>query len=229
LFAALGMTKPLPLFVLWNCGFALWANVNEFVTPVLQRMRARKESAPVAAGRVAVRARRRFGGHIAHYGIILATFSLALSRGYRLEKDFNVPTGGTFQFQGYDITYTGSEMQKQPHRDSVLARFDVSWQGSPLGTYEPRMNYYRGTRMTDPIWTPDVRSTPVSDLYFSLIEIPPDGKSVQIKLIEQPYMMWLWWSAPIIFLGALIAAWPARAGGARATAEVPAEAQGEPA
>lgn len=228
-FAAIGFTKPLPLLCLFVCGFALWSNFNEMLTPVLQRMRTRNENPAVATARVISRTRRRFGGQIAHYGVILATFALALSRGYRLERDFSIPNNGSIEFQGYQVTYLGSELQKQTHRDSVLARFSVSSGGRDLGVYEPRMNYYRGSRMTDPIWTPDVRSMPTGDLYFSLIEIPPDGKSVQLKLIEQPYMMWLWWSAPLIFLGTLIAAWPARGPQPVAAGAKAPEAHAEPA
>ncbi|MCB9677082.1 MAG: heme lyase CcmF/NrfE family subunit [Alphaproteobacteria bacterium] len=228
-----GMPMPIlarsaPVFAIWVCAFALWANLAEFFSPVRSRMTQRGEGAGAATVKVVTRARRRFGGHIAHYGVIMAVFALTLSRTYRVEKDYNIPVGQSATFQAYEITFVGSTLEKMPHRDSVVARFDVMRGGSHLGEYTPKMNYFRGSRMGDPIWTPDVRSTPFGDLYFSLIEIPQDGKSVQVKFIERPFMMWAWFSAPLIFLGALIAAWPARRGRpATAPATVPAE--GEPA
>lgn len=254
--AGMGMTKPLPLFTVFICGWALWANLNELLTPVLQRVRAKGENPVQATVQVVKRTRRRFGGHIAHYGVILATFALALSRGYRVETDFNIPVESTIQFQGYSVTFLGRELVKESHRRSVIAQFhatpgaapDLStmkadadaWreekkgflrQGMmnivaagvidaivPRAIYEPKMNYYTGSKMSDPIWSPDVRSTLTSDLYFSLIEVPQDGKTVQVKLIRRPFMAWLWWSAPLIFVGTLIAAWPARRRSAGAAA-----------
>lgn len=263
---AMGMTKPTPLLAVFVCGWAFWGNFNELLTPVRQRMKARNENVATATVQVVKRTRRRFGGHIAHYGIILATFALALSRGYRVESDFNIPNGGSIEFQGYSVTFLGRELEKQPHRDSVIARFYAvpgappaqsvmdaaadEWRvesksflrtgvvgvfaGSlldavaPRSVFEPRMNYYKGSKMSDPIWSPDVRTTLSSDLYFSLIEVPQDGKSVQLKLIRRPFMAWLWWSAPLIFLGTMISAWPART--KRASSEQPTTAAaGEPA
>jgi len=199
-----------PILAIWVCGYALWANLSEFFGPVRARMGAHSENPVQATLKVIVRGRRRFGGHLAHYGVILAVFALTLSRTYRAEQDFNIPLEGSVQFESYDIRFAGTELEKLDHRDSVVAQFAVTRDGVDLGTYTPRMNYFRGSRMSDPIWTPDVRSTPFSDLYFSLIEIPQDGKTVQVKFIERPFMLWAWVSAPLIFLGALIAAWPAR-------------------
>ncbi|MEZ4322653.1 MAG: heme lyase CcmF/NrfE family subunit [Myxococcota bacterium] len=224
-----GLPLPTAVLAVWVCGFALWANMAEMVLPIRARMRTRKEGVGGATAKVLTRGRRRFGGQVAHYGIIMAVFALTLSRTYRVEHDYSIPKGGTVQFESYDITFTGSSLEKKSHRDSVVAEFLVQSGGAELGTFHPKMNYFRGSRMGDPIWTPDVRSTPLGDLYFSLIEIPQDGQTVQIKFIERPFMMWAWWSAPLIFLGSLIAAWPARRrSGAVEMARVP-EAEGEPA
>ncbi|MCB9669190.1 MAG: heme lyase CcmF/NrfE family subunit [Alphaproteobacteria bacterium] len=246
--ASMGMTKPVPLLAVFVSGFALWSNFNELLTPVLQRVRQKGENPVTATVTVVKRTRRRFGGHIAHYGVVLATFALALSRGYRVETDFNIPVEGTIQFQGYSVTFLGRELTKESHRDSVVARIhavpgdapDLSvmkeeaqeWSETsksflrrgvvgvvasglidavaPRTIFEPKMNYYVGSKMKDPIWSPDVRSTFSSDLYFSLIEVPQDGKSVQLKLIRRPFMAWLWWSAPLILLGTIIAVWPTK-------------------
>ncbi len=245
-----GMTKPIPLLAVFVCGFATWANFNELLTPVLQRIRSKKESPLRATVQVIKRTRRRFGGQVAHYGVVLATFALALSRGYRVEQDFRILEGETVSFQGYSVTFLGREEVREPHRQSTMARLHAvrgpapdrstmlaeaeAWEAvsrsrGPLGTavaslvelfdprtiFEPRMNFYVGSRMRDPIFSPDTRSTFGSDLYFSLVELPPDGASVHVKLIERPFMMWLWWSAPLIFAGSVLAAWPARRGGAR--------------
>jgi cytochrome c-type biogenesis protein CcmF len=99
---------------------------------------------------------------------------------------------------------------KQPQRESLVASFDVTRDGQTVGRFGPRMNYYPSQR--EPIVTPEVLSRPSYDLYFSLIEVAKgDGATVVVRLIHQPYQMWMWWSAPIIALGSLLALWPQRA------------------
>ncbi len=173
--------------------------------------------------KVVLRGRRRFGGHVAHYGVLLAVISLALTKGYREESDFPVSKGQTVQFQGYDVTYDGAEMVKEEHRSALVTSFTVARKGSEIGVYHPRMNFYATQR--EPVYTPDVHSRPWGDLYFSIISVPGDGSSAVLRLIWQPFQVWMWLSAPLIFLGSLIAAWPeSRRQRAASTASAPAPA-----
>lgn len=206
---ATGITKPFTLLSLFLCGYALHANLAEFVHPVLQRMRARQESVLVAAGRVWGRARRRFGGHVAHFGVILAVFALAVSKGYRVEQDFSLATGESGVFAGeFEVRFDGARLVRQDHRDSHVAAFTMLRDGREIAQFEPRLNYY--PRQREPIFTPAVHSTPRGDYYFSLVEIPVDGQSVVVRVIDQPAMMWLWLSAPFMLLGTGISLWPER-------------------
>ena len=206
---ATGFDKPYTVLTMFTVGFALWANLNESLEPVLQRVRTQGESPLVAVRKVYGRARRRIGGHVAHYGVLLAVLALAFSKGFRHEEDFTLAVGETTRFNGFDVTYTGSKLVKQPHRESVVASFDLAKDGTVIGTYEPRMNYYPTQR--EPIVTPEVHSRATYDLYFSLIEIAKgDGASVVVRLIHQPFQVWLWFSAPVIALGSVMALWPER-------------------
>jgi cytochrome c-type biogenesis protein CcmF len=213
-----GYTKPGTILALFTIGFALYANLAEDVTPVLQRMRAHGEAFQVAVAKVYGRARRRVGGHVAHYGVMLAVFSLAMAKGYRVEQDHTMTQGQTVQFSGYDITYKGYEQLKQPHRTAEVATFEVARNGKSLGMFGPRMNHYPTQR--DPIVTPEVMERPNFDLYFSLIDLGMQGNTVVVRLIYQPYQVWLWFSSPLIFLGIAMAIWPQRERQA-ATAAVP--------
>ncbi len=166
--------------------------------------------------KVILRGRRRFGGHVAHYGVLMAVISLALTKGYRVESDFPVTEGQSIEFQGFDITYGGAEMVEEEHRKALVTSFTLSRSGEEIGVYEPRMNFYASQR--EPIYTPDNHSRPWGDLYFSIISVPGDGKSAVLRLIWQPFQMWLWLAAPVIALGSLIAAWPERKREKEATA-----------
>jgi cytochrome c-type biogenesis protein CcmF len=102
----------------------------------------------------------------------------------------------------------------------VVSSFDVAKNGRPIDTFGPRMNYYPTQR--EPIVTPAVHEKLNGDLYFSLIEIGRgDGATVIVRLIHQPYQIWLWFSAPVIALGSIITLWPQRERERRSTATLP--------
>jgi cytochrome c-type biogenesis protein CcmF len=205
-FAASGFVKPFTLLALFVCGFAAVANFREYWTPFRARMASRNESVPKAALTAFLRTRRRFGGHVAHYGIILAVFSLALSKGYKVERDYAFEAGQTHAFESYELTYTGAEEVDEGFRTSRMASFVVRRGGSEVGVFHPRMNFYNTRR--EPIFTPAIHSRPTGDLYFSILELAPDGGSVVVRVMSHPWQVWLWVSAAVIALGSLIAMWP---------------------
>jgi len=206
--AGTGVLKPYTLFALFVCGFALHCNLGEFVQPVRARMRSHQEGVATATIKVFLRGRRRFGGHITHLGIILCVFSLAMTKGYRTERDLTMAKGDTAEFAGYTLTFEGARLDKEPHREALVASYRVHRDASDLGLYEPRMNFYPTRR--EPIFSPAVYSTLSEDLYLSIIEVPTDGSSSVIRVIKQPFQVWMWFTAPMIGLGTLVSLWPAR-------------------
>ncbi len=222
--AAVGLTKPGTVASLFLIGFAFQANFAELLDPVRARMRARGESLATATARVVQRTRRRFGGHLAHYGILLAVLSLAISKGYKQEQDVTLKPGDTAALAGWTATFLGPTVDKQPHRTAVGARFEVGEEGHSVGVLTPVLNYYPSQR--EPIFTPDVLSRPTHDVYLSIVELDPQGTYVVLRMIHMPAIVWLWVAPFLIALGSLIAAWPDRRAPARATspagAEVPA-------
>ncbi|MEQ1565485.1 MAG: heme lyase CcmF/NrfE family subunit [Myxococcota bacterium] len=222
LFAALsfvgGYGKPGTVLAMFTIGFALASNLYEFIEPVMQRVKSKQEGLATAMQRVYARAHRRVGGHVAHYGVLLAVFSLAMTKGYRQEHDFTMAKGQVESFAGFAIEYAGYEQQKQPHRTAEVANFTVKQGEKVVGTFSPRMNHYPTQR--EPIVTPAVWERASGDLYFSLIELSGD-RSVVVRMIYQPFQVWLWLSGPVIMLGTLMAIWPQKE---RAAATAPAGA-----
>ncbi len=205
-FAFMGFTKPFTLLALFLAAFAFAANAGEFIVPVRVRMQRRNESLLTAAGNVFRRTRRRFGGHIAHYGVIAAVVALALSKGYKQEIDVTLRPGETAEMGRFTATFTGAEFLEEEHRTSVAAVFQVTDGGTDVGTQMPRLNYY--PRQREPIYTPAVHATVTSDFYLSVVELDQKGSYVVVRLITMPGIFWLWVAPVLIALGTLIAIWP---------------------
>ncbi len=205
---AMGFDGAYTIFAFFLCGFALVGNLQEFTGPVRARMSAHRESAFVAAPKVFQRARRRYGGHVAHFAVIMTVLSMTLSMGYKVEKDYTLAPGETAKLGDWEATFTGAKLVRDPARDSLVTTLVLRRDGKEVGLLEPRLNYFPSQR--EPVGTPAVHSTAGADFYVSLMQVEPDGKWASFRVMHMPAVIWLWIAMPIFFLSALIILWPGR-------------------
>jgi cytochrome c-type biogenesis protein CcmF len=218
--AAAGFRHPWPLLAIAVSAFALWANLGETLEPALARRKAKGESLLMAAWEVMGRSRRRLGGHVAHYGVVMGVVAIAMSSGYKVEKDVLLHPGESATLGAFSATFTGVREEKEPHRTSTIASFALTVDGASVGVLEPRLNFYG--RMGDtPIGTPSVYTRGSGDFYVSLTQIRDDGGTVSVRLMTMPLVMWVWVSAFVVAFGSVLVLWPGRVA---ATAPVAAAA-----
>jgi len=188
------------------CVFALIANVDEFLLPVRQRIKAKKEAPHTAMWEVARRGRRRFGGHIAHLGVIMAVLSMAAAKGYRQEQYFTTGPGNAHEFAEYTLSFEGTRISEEGFRKGVLGDFRLSRYGKDLGIYTPRINHYKTRR--EPLPAPVSLVYWNHDLQLTLMSADEDGSFAYLRVIKSPFIAWLWFSAFVILLGTILSIWP---------------------
>lgn len=206
--AAFGLRGFLPLLTFALAGFAATVTLRELFLPAVVRMRERREGFVTAVLESAGKSRRRFGGYIVHFGIIIIFVAIAASHAYVTHVQGTLQANHTLWVGKYQVKYLGLTDGKEPHRSWVAAKVEVT---SPSGAKEqiaPRMNYYE--RSTDPIGTPAVRSAAFEDLYLSLLAFSPEQNTATFNTWVFPMVGWIWWSIPILVGGSLIALWPQR-------------------
>lgn len=205
---AMGLRGVLPLLTFALGGFVAAVNIRELLLPAKARMSQHGESPWTALFRSASRARRRFGGYVVHLGIVVILVAIAASQSYVIHTSGTVRVGSALKVGDYRVKLLGFEEGAEPHRSWKAAKLEVVG-GSQAGELlRPRMNFFE--RSTDPIGTPAVKSTPFGDLYLSLLALSEDTQSATFNAWVFPMVGWIWWSIPILVLGALIAIWPAR-------------------
>jgi cytochrome c-type biogenesis protein CcmF len=215
-----GMRQPYAILVSPFAAFALVANTREYITGMSARRRAHGESPPVALVRLVAGNRRRYGGYLAHLGIICMAVAITASSVFRSEQEATLKKGDTLQVQDFTLRLTEVWGREEPQRTVIGATLLVSRDGRELGRLEPRMNFYPTSQQ--PVPTPAVRSRPAGDLYLSLMAFTPDGAQATINAIVEPLVPWIWIGGGIICLGAIVAGWPARRRAVTATARVAA-------
>jgi len=203
---AIGVRPPYALAAFFFVGYALFANFREYWIGVSARMKAHGESIPVALGRLVRANNRRYGGYVAHVGVLLVALGIAASSAFRAEREVTLKPGESMSVAGQTVRLKGLAGRQEPQRAVIAATMEVMKGDKVIATMEPRMNYYATS--SAPVATPQVRSTIKGDLYLTLMAFPQDGSNATIKMIVQPLIPWMWFGGGVIVLGALICMLP---------------------
>ncbi|MEX2282734.1 MAG: heme lyase CcmF/NrfE family subunit [Gemmatimonadota bacterium] len=203
---ALGARHPYALLAFGFAAFAMVCNVGEFVIGAQARRRAHGESALTALGRLIVSNNRRYGGYIAHIGIIIVAVGIAASSTYSVEKEATLRPNQTLAVGDYTLRFRQLWGEEQPHRFVVGAQIDLLRGTKEVGRIDPRLNYYDSQE--EPVTTPAVRTRFTHDLYVNLMAFDRDAGHATFAVWIKPLVGWIWTGGLIVALGALVGALP---------------------
>jgi len=187
--------------------FALVANTQEFVIGARARMRAHGENLFSAIGRLTMANRHRYGGYVAHLGVIAMAVGITASSVFKQEHEFTMRPGDIVHVGGFDLRFDRLWAQEEVRRFTVGADVAVLSAGRQVATMTPRLNYYQ--MRDEPIPTPHVRSR-MTDLYLNLMAFERDGSTATIAVFVEPLVVWIWLGGMTIGMGVVIAVWPQR-------------------
>jgi len=201
-----GTRDPYAVLAFGFGAFALVANAAEFWTGTRARRRATGEAWPVALVKLVRANRHRYGGYLAHIGLVSIAVGVAASSTFRRDVEATVRPGEAVALGSFSVRFDRVWGREEPQRFVIGADLTVFQDGREVGRLEPRLNFYRSSEQ--PITTPAVRSRASGDLYVNLLAFERDGSTATLQVILEPLVPWIWIGGGIIALGALIAAWP---------------------
>jgi cytochrome c-type biogenesis protein CcmF len=218
----IGARDPYVLATFCFATFALVCNVREYLVGVAARQKAQGESWPTAVVRLVGANQRRYGGYVAHMGVVMIAVAIAASSTWKSEQEATLKPGETMVVGGYTVRLKEVWGREEPQRSVVGADVEVLGKGGAvIGLLDPRMNFY--PRSEQPVPTPSVRSRPQGDLYLNLQAFAQDGSNATIRAIVEPLVPWIWVGGFVVFAGSLISMWPtARAARQRVKVAAPA-------
>jgi cytochrome c-type biogenesis protein CcmF len=189
-------------------GYAAMANLREYWIGMRARHNAHGEGWATALFLLIRGNPRRYGGYLAHLGLLIVALGIVGSSSFRREREMTLKPGDTLTVAGQTIRLKGVWGREEAQRSVIGATVEVLKNGRVVGVIEPRMNYYPTS--DQPVPTPQVRSTIGGDLYLSLMSFDPNGAHATIRAIVQPLVSWIWFGGGVVVLGALICMFPAR-------------------
>jgi cytochrome c-type biogenesis protein CcmF len=198
----IGVRSPYALAAFSFGAFALAANVREFFDGAAARRRAHGEAPPVALVRLVGANRRRYGGYIAHLGVLTFTLGIGASATFRTEREATLRKGESMDVGPFTVRLDDVYYREEPQRGVMAAGVTVLRGSREVGRMEPRMNFYPTS--DQPVPTPSVRSRPAGDLYINLQAFAQDGTNATLRVIQEPLVPWIWIGGMIVCFGALV-------------------------
>jgi cytochrome c-type biogenesis protein CcmF len=176
------------------------------VTATVAQLRQRLANAPQAGWLAKLRAQPAawYGMTVAHLGVAVFIFGVALVKGYEQEKDLRMAPGDRVAMGGYEFTFKGTKEVRGPNYTAMQGDFDVRRVGSTTveRTMHPEKRIYHASGQT--MTEADIDAGLVRDLYVSLGE-PVDGNAWGVRVYHKPYVDWIWGGCFLMALGGFLA------------------------
>ncbi|HEY78581.1 MAG TPA: heme lyase CcmF/NrfE family subunit [Dehalococcoidia bacterium] len=191
--------------VMMVCSFPLFIVLQEWYRGTRARHRARGENHFLAFLFLIGSNRARYGGFLAHIGIILITLGIIVSSFYNIERTATLDIGETMNIGKYELTYDELIFRQDNVRARAIASLSASRNGRPVGVMQPSYDYW--FRHDDHFAEVAVRSTPAEDLFVSLVwtGFDPGDKSATFRVLVNPLIVWMWVGGGFFLLGGAVA------------------------
>jgi cytochrome c-type biogenesis protein CcmF len=176
------------------------------------------------------RNRRRYGGYIIHFGVLLIFVGITGSSAYQLEKDVVLQPGEQAQVGPFTLRYEDIRRVILPTHEAFIATVSFTRGEKAVTTLYPEKRLYFA--QNQPTTEVALRTTLLEDLYVILAGFEP-SKIATFKVFINPLVSWMWIGGFIIVVGTVIAIWPERrpygaSGGRAESSAVSASTQGTP-
>ena len=205
---ALGAGSSIPGLVAYAfSAFVIVTIAQEFVRGTRARRALSRESWPVAFSSLVARNRRRYGGYVVHFAVVLLAIGVAGSSAYDRVAEGRLLPGQALAVGDYTLTYRGVEERQAANATEVRAQLDVARGGRDLGRLEAGKNAYDVEQQVSN--EVGIRSDWVTgeDLFVIAEQVNADG-SVYVRVFVKPLVNLIWLAGIVFVLGSLVALWP---------------------
>jgi cytochrome c-type biogenesis protein CcmF len=134
--------NPWALVLFAFAAFTLVALGQELWRAGASRRSLTGESFARAFPRAVSRNRRRYGGYVAHAGLVVLLVGVAASSSFQTNRDLRLNVGESAQVGDYTVTYESFSADPETERIAFNAVLDVDKGGEDYALLAPARNYY---------------------------------------------------------------------------------------
>jgi cytochrome c-type biogenesis protein CcmF len=196
------------ILTVWFCALVISVTVFEFTRASLARHKRTGENIFQALFNVTGHNRRRYGGYIIHFGVVLMAIGIMGLEVFQTETQGSLPVGGELTLGDYTMRYKSLAVFDTPdNRNVARAVVDVYKNGQLISELYPRRDYFYDSKQSMTI--PGLRSTLEDDFYVILVDWQEiTTQNATFKVYHNPLVNWLWLGSFVFIFGTLVAAWP---------------------
>jgi cytochrome c-type biogenesis protein CcmF len=151
-------------------------------------------------------ARRRYGGYIVHFGIVVAFLGFT-GRSWTVDRETSMAPGQVYTVENYTLEYVGPRMEVDNNKRMIFADLKVKKDGKYIGEVTPAKFIYKKS--------PESPTTEVSmlhsvrdDLYLIVGTINPSTKVATLQIHVNPLVSFIWFGCMILIFGSVVCMWP---------------------
>ncbi len=210
----LGMRNFYALMSYLLAGFVMGTIAQEFYKGIGARRRMYSEGLFAASMRLIGRNRRRYGGYIVHFGVVVLFCAFA---GLMFKKDLaaTVKTGETIKATdsyGHEWAFTsqGVSQFEQLNRKVLAVSFAVTRDGKKMGllSSEKRQHVDSNDQPTfEPSTEVGILESPAQDVYL-VFTGAVDAETAAVHINFNPLVWWVWFGGIMMAFGGIIVMWP---------------------
>jgi cytochrome c-type biogenesis protein CcmF len=207
--AVTGMKSVWAILAFWLVALVISVTFYEFYKGA--QARTRKPGGKnflVELVNLVVRNRRRYGGYMIHFGIVLMALGVIGIEMFQTETQSTVGVGEQITLGDYSVRYDDLAIwNSADNRNIARAVVSVYKDGTLVDELYPRRDFYYEN--SQQVTIPGVRSTAEDDLYVLLVDWEDiSASSATFKVYHNPLVAWLWTGAIVLIVGTMVAAWP---------------------
>jgi cytochrome c-type biogenesis protein CcmF len=188
------------------CLFVSSTIVEEFYKGATVRVESRGENFFVALKNLTLKNKRRYGGYIVHFAVVLIFVGLS-GNAFNRESTQQLTTGQEMKIGDYSLKMAGFRQGQTANYQFGQVTLEAYKNGQLVRILRPEQRIFNGgERQT--ITTVALYSTPKEDLYVVFAGMSEDSMICQIKAFVNPLVFWIWFGSAVMLLGAIICLLP---------------------
>lgn len=187
------------------CVFVTATIVQEFHRGAKARGHSNEESYLVALWHLLLKNRRRYGGYVVHFGMVLIFFGVT-GTAFTTEVEGQLKSGESLKLRNYELVYQSTREYSDANKMVMEATVVVKRDGKILETIYPQKHFY--IVQQQPTTEVALFSNLREDLYVVLGEYQSASNAATLHAYLNPLVMWVWIGGMVLTIGTMICLLP---------------------
>ena len=183
--------------------FLAWWIVAAIGVDLVERLRPKPGMGGSIIGRARLLPLAMVGMMVAHLGVAVFSFGVAMVKTYETERDVKMGPDASTDIAGFHFRMLSIRDLQGANYAATQAQIEVSKGGQVIAMLAPEKRIYRV--QNNPMTEAAVDSNLLRDLYISMGEKLPTGEWI-VRVQHKPFIALVWSGCLVMMLGGLLAA-----------------------